>query len=560
MDEISTKLAQIILEKNYLTPDKLREIQDYAQVANVSLEEALLEKSEIDEDILSKTIASLHGWQYVNLGKETLDARFLKLVPESVAEKQKIIPFASGNDGRAVKVAMRNPDDVPLIHLLHKRLGQPLIPYFASPKAIIRSLKLYQKEIGTEFSNLVSAHSNEVTFGDAKDSAGVKIVEFLLRHGYESKASDIHIEPQQNETAVRFRIDGVLHDIVTIPKNIHDLIITRIKILAKLRTDEHQTPQDGKLQYDFEGEPVDIRVSVLPTTKGENIVMRLLSERSRQFSLEQLGFLEADLKKIKEHIKKPWGMILSTGPTGSGKTTTLYAVLKILNKREVNITTIEDPVEYNIEGVTQIQINPRAKLTFASGLRSIVRQDPNVIMVGEIRDEETASIAINSGMTGHLVLSTIHTSDAATTLPRLLDMKIEPFLVASTVNVAIGQRLVRKICPKCIQPYEVDPESIRDSVPPEILNKLLNGKNKIQAFKGKGCEICQNTGFFGRSGVFEVLEMTDNIRELIIKRADADAIRAKAIENGMTTMFDDAIEKVSKGTTTVGEMLRAIKN
>jgi type II secretory ATPase GspE/PulE/Tfp pilus assembly ATPase PilB-like protein len=276
--------------------------------------------------------------------------------------------------------------------------------------------------------------------------------------------------------------------------------------------------------------------------------------------LEELGLAERDYNILRENIKKPWGLILATGPTGSGKTTSLYAILKILNRREVHIATIEDPVEYNMDNLTQVQVNPKAKLTFASGLRSIVRQDPNIIMVGEIRDEETASIAVNSAMTGHLVLSTLHTNDAATTLPRLSDMKIQPFLVSSTVNIAIAQRLLRKICQKCIYSYEVTPAELQKTVNQSVVEQLSQGKPKILLYKGKGCPVCHNSGYSGRIGVFEVLEMSNDIRELILKNADSDQIKTKAIEAGMTTMFEDALAKVRRGVTTVEEMLRVIKD
>jgi type IV pilus assembly protein PilB len=388
----------------------------------------------------------------------------------------------------------------------------------------------------------------------------LKIVDLLFWEGYKKGASDIHIEPQLNIVSIRFRIDGVMHDIVSLPKAIHTLLVTRLKVLSKLRTDEHQAPQDGKIQFKFEDENADIRVSILPTTKGENIVLRLLSETSGSYSLEELGLAERDYNILRENIKKPWGLILATGPTGSGKTTSLYAILKILNRREVHIATIEDPVEYNMDNLTQVQVNPKAKLTFASGLRSIVRQDPNIIMVGEIRDEETASIAVNSAMTGHLVLSTLHTNDAATTLPRLSDMKIQPFLVSSTVNIAIAQRLLRKICQKCIYSYEVTPAELQKTVNQSVVEQLSQGKPKILLYKGKGCPVCHNSGYSGRIGVFEVLEMSNDIRELILKNADSDQIKTKAIEAGMTTMFEDALAKVRRGVTTVEEMLRVIKD
>ncbi len=337
----------------------------------------------------------------------------------------------------------------------------------------------------------------------AEDVSVIKTVDAILVNGYNSKASDIHIEPYEEETLIRFRIDGILHDIVTLPKSLHELVVMRIKILSRLRTDEHRAAQDGKLRFKVEDGKVDARVSIVPIVYGEKAVLRLLSARARQHDLENLGFNEQQLIKVMTNINKPWGMILATGPTGSGKTTTLYGILKKLNTREVNISTIEDPVEYDIEGVNQIQVNTKTNLTFAAGLRSIVRQDPDIIMVGEIRDEETAGIAVNSAMTGHLVLSTLHTNDAATTLPRLLDMGIQPFLVSSTVNLVIAQRLVRKICEKCKQKTTLDKKTlalVQRQISKELVAKHKLDSPSIAIYKGKGCKECSTTGYSGRVG------------------------------------------------------------
>lgn len=552
------KLLDLLLEKGLITNQDLPKIEPVMKKSNKPLETILTELEIVKDEQMGKLIAEENGWKYINLKKEQIDEKVLRMIPQSVAEKNKIIAFAQIKSG--IKVAMSNPADTGIIHLIQKRTGSTIIPFYTTPKDIEISLSHYKEEIGSEFDELIEAHAKEAIGGEAKDSAVVQIVDLILYHGYESAASDIHVDPQEGDTVIRFRIDGILHDILTIPKNIHDLILTRIKIMAKLRTDEHQSPQDGKLKYSFEGEPVDIRVSIVPTTKGENAVMRLLSEKSRQFTMEELGLAEVDYKKLTDNVKKPWGMILATGPTGSGKTTSLYSILKILNRRDVNIATIEDPVEYNIDGITQIHVNRKAELTFATGLRSIVRQDPDIIMVGEIRDTETANIAVSAAMTGHLVLSTLHTNDAPTTLPRLLDMGVEPFLVASTVNIAIGQRLVRKTCTKCVEEYEVSVEELKDKVPEEVLEKLKNGSDKIILHRGKGCDVCQHTGYKGRMGVFEVMEMDDDLRVLINKNANADAIREQAVKNGMTTMLDDAIGKVKKGSTTLEELLRVIKD
>jgi type IV pilus assembly protein PilB len=393
----------------------------------------------------------------------------------------------------------------------------------------------------------------------AEDLPIIKIVDKLLEFGYLSKASDVHIEPFEEETTIRFRIDGILHDIVLIPKQLNELIVTRLKILSRLRTDEHYAAQDGKLKFKYGQDRIDVRVSIVPVIHGEKVVMRLLSEKLRQFDLENLGFSKVNLEKIERNIKRPWGMILATGPTGSGKTTTLYSIIKKLNRREVNISTIEDPVEYDIEGVNQIQVNPKSDLTFATGLRSIVRQDPDIIMVGEIRDEVTAKIAVNSALTGHLVLSTLHTNDSATALPRLLDMGVQHFLVASTINIVVAQRLLRRICEKCKYKTAVDEKILsllKYELSPEIIKKYKLDSPKTMFHFGKGCEFCQNTGYQGRIGIYEVLEMTDEIKELVMAKADASEIKKKAMEQGMLPMIEDGLLKVLEGVTTIDELLR----
>ena len=386
----------------------------------------------------------------------------------------------------------------------------------------------------------------------------IGLVDAMIASAFQSRASDIHMDPEESRVRVRFRIDGVMHDTYELPKGIQSEISTRIKVLSGLRTDEHQAAQDGRFRMvmkDDGGVFVDIRVSIVPTYYGENVVMRLLAEQAGVFNLEGLGFAGKDLEKVKRAVTKPYGMILATGPTGSGKTTTLYTILKILNTPEVSIVTVEDPVEYAISGIDQIQVNPRTNLTFSKGLRAILRQDPNIIMVGEIRDEETAGIAVNAALTGHLLLSTLHTNDAPTAFPRLIDMKVEPFLIASTVNVVIGQRLVRRICLHCKvekQPSEAELKSLSEILPPEAL------KGKMVFYVGKGCKACDDSGYLGRVGIHEVMEVEDTIRDGIMHRANADEIRAIAVKNGMTTMIQDGFSKVLEGLTTVEEILRVI--
>ncbi len=385
----------------------------------------------------------------------------------------------------------------------------------------------------------------------------IKLVDDMMTYGFLVRASDIHMEPVENEFIARMRIDGILNDIFRFPKSLHSGIITRIKVLAGMRTDEHQAAQDGRFRMRIT-EPdkqFDVRVSVVPTYYGENAVLRLLAEQTSISSLDDLAFSDADRKKIRRAVQTPYGMILATGPTGSGKTTTLYTILKELNTREVQIITLEDPIEYSLEGVDQIQVNQRTGLTFAAGLRSILRQDPNIIMVGEIRDEETASIAVNAALTGHKLLATLHTNDAATTLPRLLDMGVEPFLVASTVNVALGQRLVRMICPHCKAPRRITEgefTALKETIPAELLD------DHRDFFQGKGCDVCHHTGYLGRMGIYEVLEVNDFIREAIMRRADAGEVKKIAVKNGMTTLLEDGFMKAVAGLTTIEEILRVI--
>ena len=377
----------------------------------------------------------------------------------------------------------------------------------------------------------------------------IKLVDLLIEYAYQARASDIHIDPGEDKVKIRLRIDGVMQTVFAIDKSIQEEIISRIKVLSDLRIDEHQAPQDGRFKVSLTEKAAkvqfDVRVSIMPTYYGENAVLRLLVEQGRSFGFEDIGLSEKDYERVKRAIKRTFGMILVTGPTGSGKTTTLYTILKTLNKPGVSIITIEDPIEYSLEGTNQIQVNSKTELTFANGLRSILRQDPNIIMVGEIRDQET----------GHLLLSTLHTNDSATALPRLLDMKIEPFLIASTVNVVVGQRLVRKICVDCKAK-----KALTESEAKTIKNILPNSKEESlkQLYTGKGCKVCDNTGYLGRIGIYEVLEVTEAIRTAIVQKQSAADIRKIAMQEGMTTILEDGLKKAEQGITTIEEVLRVM--
>jgi type II secretory ATPase GspE/PulE/Tfp pilus assembly ATPase PilB-like protein len=389
-----------------------------------------------------------------------------------------------------------------------------------------------------------------------KDVSINKLVDYLIEQAYLMRASDVHINPAEKEVEIRFRIDGVMKKIFSLPKVMLNQIITTIKVNCGLRTDEHQAAQDGRFRLLIGDTPVDLRVSIIPSYHGEDAVIRLLVSQVKAFTLEELGFAPHDRELIDHYIHRPHGMILATGPTGSGKTTTLYTILQMLNTPEVSITTIEDPIEYSMAGITQIQVNTATNLTFAKGLRSIVRQDPNIIMVGEIRDDETASIAVNAALTGHLLLSTIHTNDAATTLPRLLDMGIEPFLVASTVNIAIGQRLVRKICDSCKKEYRPTDAEI-ERLKSVVSEKIWSAHKGF--YIGAGCSVCNGSGYKGRIGIYEVLEVRDEIRDLIVSKASSEKIQEAATAKGMTTMLEDGFAKAGQGLTSVAEVLRVIQ-
>jgi len=551
------KLKKILIESGLVTPAQFEDSVGEAEEEGKSIESILIEKDLISDSQLGQIEADILGFSYIDLKEQLIPEDILNIIPEGVARKQKIIAF--GQDKNDIKLAMNEPDNLEIIEFIQKKTNKKAVPYFATFQDVEEAFARYRKELKEEFKDIIKKGITEVRgLGrGAREVPIIKIVDTLLQQAYQDRASDLHLEPLEEKTTVRFRIDGILYDIIDLPKDIHDLLITRLKIMAKMRTDEHQAAQDGRFEIMLDSEKVDIRVSIIPISDGEKAVLRLLSRAGRELSLEELGLKGQDFKKLKENIRRPYGMILATGPTGSGKTTTLYAILKILNTREVNIATIEDPVEYSIIGINQIQVNPKTNLTFAEGLKSIIRQDPNIIMVGEIRDEETAGIATNAAMTGHLVLSTLHTNNAATTLPRLLDMKVEPYLISSTVNIAIAQRLVRKICMSCIesyQPAEEELENLREKI---NLNKILNKNHKkLVLYRGKGCPMCHQTGYRGRIGIFEVLEMKENIKDLVMKNANAGEIEKQAITNGMTTIFEDGIQKALTGITTIEEVLR----
>lgn len=552
------QIREILLRQEGTQKEKIEEAFKLAEEGELSLERVLKEREVFTDERYGVAMARGLGVPYVNLSKLTIPDDVARIIPPKVARRHKAIAFERSAEG--VKVAMADPTNATLLSLVARKTGERAIPHYATEDDLKRVTRLYKEVLQKTIDTLLKEDVQRSGGVSVLDEAPIaKIVDELVRAAYDDRASDIHIEPEEKRSLIRFRIDGVLQDVLIIPSLLHGRIVSRVKVLSNLRTDEHMSAQDGKMTVKLEEENLDIRVSIIPVTEGEKTVLRLLSSKSREFTLSDLGMSEGDLEKVSKAYTKSYGMILSTGPTGSGKTTSIYAILKILNTREKNITTIEDPVEYKIHGANQIQVNTKTNLTFAKGLRSILRQDPNIIFVGEIRDSKTAGIAVNASLTGHLVLSTLHTNDAGTAIPRLVDMKIEPFLVASTVKVIIAQRLVRKICNTCKIEDTISKEEIAKHINTELIDKYLVESGKVKTFKGKGCRVCHSTGYFGRIGIFEVLEVSKNIRKLVIERVDAETIESAARKEGMKNMMEDGLEKVSKGLTTIEEVMRATK-
>ncbi len=569
-------IEKILVEAGVMSQAEINKYQKEAEEKKMGLLEFLLVDKIINENkVFEKIAKDKYKIPFIDLSNETIRKDILQLIPEPIAQFHYIVAF--GKTSSKLKVATLDPTDLQTIAFIEKKVGLPLEIYYTTPSSLENVLKQYHKSLKAEFEKITKKKVNE-DIGEseklkelAEDLPIIRVVDTLLEYAIFEGASDIHIEPEEKEVRIRYRIDGMLREVMTLPKKIHPGLVARIKILSNLKLDEHRLPQDGRFKIENDEYKISFRVSVIPIFDGEKIVMRLLNESNRILTLEQLGFQGGSLERIKRNINKPHGMVLVTGPTGSGKTTTLYTILNILNKPKVNITTIEDPIEYRMPRVNQSQVNPKIGYTFAAGLRAFLRQDPDIIMVGEIRDEETAEIAVNAAMTGHLVLATLHTNDAATALPRLQDMKVASFLVASTVNVIIAQRLVRKVCPNCIVKYKLEKEVIKELNQQfnteEIFksfrdNRLLKkGEKKwsdLYFYKGKGCAQCKD-GYKGRIGIYEVLEVTPEISDLVVKKASADAILKKAIEQGMHTMLIDGMIKAKNGVTTIEEIIRVTK-
>ncbi|OHA59751.1 MAG: hypothetical protein A2607_02270 [Candidatus Vogelbacteria bacterium RIFOXYD1_FULL_42_15] len=573
-----SQLKNFLLDSHLIAKTDLEAVEQEAEASHGRVEDLLLAKGLVTEDDLRRVKSHMLGIPFVDLKKEKVDKEILSLIPEPIARKHNIIAYHRTEAG--LEVAMLDPLDLEAIDFLKKGLDVKILPRLTDSESIRELLLQYQKSLKAEFGDIISRELkviNQKEGGEEKDEAElkklaedlpvIKIVDALLSHAILQKASDIHIEPYEKELVIRYRLDGLLHDAMILPKEASAGVIARIKVLSNLRLDEKRLPQDGRFKIEDASQKVSFRVSILPTYFGEKIVMRLLPDTVSGFTLEGLGFHGPWLEKIQRATNSSVGMILVTGPTGSGKTTTLYTILDILNKPDVNISTVEDPIEYQLPRVNQTQVKPDIGLTFGSGLRALVRQDPDIIMVGEIRDKETANLAVNAALTGHLVLSTLHTNSAAGTIPRFLDMGAEPFLLVSTLNIVIAQRLVRKLVPELREEYFLSPAELKELGEKInldlVLKALIDEKivpektvwEKVPFYHSKSPK--DEEAFRGRIGIHEVLDVSRAIKDLIMKNATADEVNDQAKKEGMISMMEDGIFKAVMGITTIEEVYRA---
>jgi len=574
------QLKAFLLDAGLVTKDQFEKALKKAEKTGQKVGDVLVSDGLITQEELIKLEAYILGIPFINLEKEKISPEVLKFIPEPIARSHNIIAFRK--KGNNLEVAMLDPEDLRTIEFIKKTANLKILPRLTTPDSIKNVLNQYQKSLEAEFGEIIKKEAGvikpikeeevveekEELLKAAEELPVVRIVDTLMKHAILQRASDIHIEPLEKEVIVRYRIDGILHDAMTLPKQVSSGIVARIKVLSNLKLDEHRLPQDGRFKIETEDYRYSIRVSVLPVFDGEKIVMRLLPETAKALTLEGLGLRDESLERVQDNLRKPVGMILVTGPTGCGKTTSLYAMMEILNIPGVNISTVEDPIEYRMPRINQTQVNSKIGLTFASGLRSLVRQDPDIIMVGEIRDKETAGLAINAALTGHLVLSTLHTTDAAGAIPRLIDMKTEPFLLSSTLEIILAQRLVRKFCKektkytlkeselKNLEKY-CDLGRILKILKEEKLVKAKTSFKEIEFYRPKPTKECPE-GYSGRIGIFEVLNITETIKELIVKEATSDQIQAQAQKEGMRIMIEDGFIKAAQGITSIEEVLRVI--
>lgn len=573
------QLKAFLLDAGLIADHDFEEAEKQARKENKRLRDVLLQQKLLKEEDLVRTEAYILGIPFVSLQNEKIDPAILRIVPEPIARSHNILAFRK--KGQDLEVAMLDPDDLMTIDFIKKKSDLRILPRLTDTASIKEVLMQYGKSLEAEFGDIIQ---KDVTGIKAIQEEGqkepeslekvalelpvIRIVDTLLKHAILQRASDIHIEPLEKEVLVRYRIDGILRDAMILPKNAADGIVARIKVLSNLKLDEHRLPQDGRFKVETDEYKYSVRVSILPVFDGEKVVMRLLPETAKAFTLEQLGFRGEALEILHSNLRKPLGMILVTGPTGSGKTTTLYSMMEILNTPAVNISTVEDPIEYKMPRINQTQVNPKIGLTFASGLRSLLRQDPNIVMVGEIRDKETAGLAINAALTGHLVLSTLHTNSAAGAIPRLIDMGVESFLLSSTLSSIVAQRLVRRLL-EDKTPYTLSNQDLKLLGPycnlekiERVLKeeKLIGQKDKLQQatfYKQKPTKE-NSEGYQGRLGIYEVLEVTETIKELMIRGATSDQLQAQAEKEGMLTMVEDGFIKAAQGITTVEEVIRVV--
>ncbi|MBA7507168.1 Type II secretion system protein E [subsurface metagenome] len=569
---IKKKLGDLLVEVGIITAEQLQEALEEGKIRGGRLGETLMGLGYITEDVLLAFLGKQCGVSYVSLSEYgEIDDEVIKSVPESIARHQTLIPIAL--EGKTLIIAMSDPLNVFAIDDLRLMTGREISVVIASETEIKSAIEKYygakssmedivkEMELSVKDEGNVEVVKKTDAGGDdiiALEAAGeeapiIKIVNLLLTGAVKAGASDVHIEPYEKTLRVRYRIDGVLHEVSSPPKKLQNAVVSRLKIMASLDIAERRLPQDGRIKIRVVNKEIDLRVSVLPTSFGEKVVMRILDASSLCLDLTKLGFEPDALSIYKKNIEVPYGIILVTGPTGSGKSTTLYSTLSTLNYPDRNIITIEDPVEYVLQGINQVQAKADIGLTFAAGLRSFLRQDPDIIMVGEIRDTETAEIAINAALTGHLVFSTLHTNDAPGAMTRLNNMGIEPFLTTSTVIMVIAQRLIRVICKHCKESYEV-PTDFLSSI--GVKEEEIKSKKKVTLYRGKGCDNCSNTGYRGRIACFEVMEVTDDVKELILNRESTHLIKSKARKSGMITLREAAIRKLLTGVTTVEEVMR----
>lgn len=588
-DEIITKL---LIGNNIATEQQLSSLRDQAVTASHTLQEAAIEGKLITEADLTKLFAQYADLPYIEIDPKDIPTDTLNRIPERIARQYSAVIFKIDADG-LVHLAMDDPDDVQAVNFIEKEIGENVKIYIAPHANILLCLDNYRGDVGEELKEVIDiqreddGNAQQVSEADiAENSPIAQTVNLLLEYAIRSQASDVHIEPREDFVQIRYRIDGVLQEVNRLPRNVLNALISRIKILANLKIDEHRVPQDGRFKIKVAGKQYALRVSTLPIADGEKVVMRILDESNQAVTLQELGYWGHSLEVISSAITEPDGMILITGPTGSGKSTSLFSVLTMLNKPNVNISTVEDPVEYKIKGVNQTQTNPKAGMTFANGLRALLRQDPNIIMVGEIRDSETADLGVQAALTGHLVFSTLHTNNAATCLPRLLDMGIEPFLIASTVKAVVGQRLVRRLCMTCRQQYQPGQTEIEEIVKMFNLRQgqtfayihALDSAALQQGVGGntpqgttdttvaslwranpEGCDECSHTGYKGRIGIYEVLAVTVPVQRMIMASATSTQIQDQGISEGMVTMQSDGLVKMLRGNTTLEEVMRVTK-